>query len=46
MKVQYELSPEELKDILELLRDICDLYGVKDSLRRTVFERLQKIYCK
>ena len=46
MKVEYELSTNELKDILELLRGICDISGVKDSLSRTVFERLHEKYCK
>ena len=46
MKVEYELSTNELKDILELLRGICDISGVKDSLSRTVFEGLHEKYCK
>ena len=46
MKVEYELTTNELEDILELLRDICDISGVKDSLSRTVFERLHERYCK
>ena len=46
MKVQYELSTNELEDILGLLRDICDISGVKDSMSRTVFERLHEKYCK
>ena len=46
MKVEYELSPNELKDIIDLLKDICDISGVRDSLSRTVFERLREKYCK
>ena len=46
MRVEYELSVNELKDILELLRDICDISGVKDGISRTVFERLHEKYCK
>ena len=46
MRVEYELSTKELEDILELFRSVCDIYGVKDSISRTVFERLHKKYCK
>ena len=46
MRVEYELSTNELEDILSLLRDICDITGVKDSVSRTVFTRLHEKYCK
>ena len=46
MRVEYELSVNELKNILELLKNICDAYGVRDSVSRTVFERLHEKYCK
>ena len=46
MRVEYEFSTNELKDILELLRGICDISEVKDSLSRVVFDRLHEKYCK
>ena len=46
MRVEYELSPNELKDILDLFKGICDIYGVKDSVSRKVFNRLHERYCK
>ena len=46
MRVEYELSTNELKDILELLRGICDIYGVKESVSNEVFEKLHEKYCK
>ena len=46
MRVEYELSPSELEDILNLLKGICDVTGVRDSVSRTVFERLHEKYCK
>ena len=46
MRVEYELSPSELKDILDLFKDVCDIYGVKDSVSREVFNRLHEKYCK
>ena len=46
MKVEYELTINELKSILDLLKGICDVYGVRDTLSRTVFDRLHEKYCK
>ena len=46
MRVDYELSVEELEKLLGLLRDICDISGVKESLSRKVYDRLHEKYCK
>ena len=46
MRIEYELSPKELEDILKLFRGICDITGVKDSVSREVFNRLHERYCK
>ena len=46
MRVEYELTPNELEEILELLRSVCDISGVKDSVSRAVFNKLHEKYCK
>ena len=46
MTIKYELSTTELENILKLLRGICDISGVKDSVSNAAFDRLHKRYCK
>ena len=42
MKVQYELSINELKALIELVSELCKRSGIDESLTKSLFRKMNK----
>ena len=46
MKITYELSVSELKNLLELIQELCKRTGLDEAVTRSLFRKLNEKYLK
>ena len=46
MKITYELSVSELKNLLELIQELCKRTGLDEAVTRSLFRELNEKYFK
>ena len=42
MKITYELSVSELKELLELIQELCKRTGLDETVTRSIFKKLNE----